>query len=551
MRIILIVLFLLNFVNVYSGARIPNGRLYCILIGIDSYNHPFKRLAGCVIDANNIEKKLSDDYLFKFKTNNVISIKLINENACLDSVKAAFAKVATEATPDDYFVFLFSGFSIESPQNETYLVLANQSDSNIKGEKLDINFYRNYIESAKNIISLQTLSKWMELISCRNQMIITEAGNGKMFSQNLILNLFENNPIIALDSSRNRIIVTTNGLGMDGFTCRDQNNTMGGPLCYFLTKCRSIFDAFTNISSFEYDLIKNEIFCSFRNTIYSRVYTEKDYLALLVNRSSGSRGAAQIRPTSAENNKHRQAQNFALLVATNTYNEKSGWMNLKNPINDANEIAKILEDKYGYKVHILFNAPKDTILKTIFYYKELVSENDNFIFFVAGHGYFDVGFSDGYIVTNDSKSLDADFSRDSYLQLGTLNRILDAFPAKHIFTIIDICFGASFEINARNLAISDYSNQLADINLQELMARKKDEKARIFLASGKAEVPDYWSSSLSHSPFANKIIISLQKEKSFITPGLLYKGLEMNITQPVIKQFGSHSEHADFFLIVK
>lgn len=56
---------------------------------------------------------------------------------------------------------------------------------------------------------------------------------------------------------------------------------------------------------------------------------------------------------------------------------------------------------------------------------------------------------------------------------------------------------------------------------------------------------------LNHSPFADKLIKSLNSETDFINPSKIYSALEGNITQPFLKQFGKHDERGDFLLKVK
>jgi hypothetical protein len=75
--------------------------------------------------------------------------------------------------------------------------------------------------------------------------------------------------------------------------------------------------------------------------------------------------------------------------------------------------------------------------------------------------------------------------------------------------------------------------------------------SKIFLASGEAEVPDYWNNSLNHSPFANKLIDYLKNEKEFLSPSKIYETLEANITEPVMNSHGSHEERGDFILKVQ
>ena len=90
-----------------------------------------------------------------------------------------------------------------------------------------------------------------------------------------------------------------------------------------------------------------------------------------------------------------------------------------------------------------------------------------------------------------------------------------------------------------------------DITLDEFISRKSKNQARLFIASGRFEVPDYWDTSLNHSPFADKLIKVLKKEKQFISPGKIFKALEGNVTEPILKQFGRHETRGDFLLKVK
>ena len=104
----------------------------------------------------------------------------------------------------------------------------------------------------------------------------------------------------------------------------------------------------------------------------------------------------------------------------------------------------------------------------------------------------------------DSRGLNDDLLLDSYLQMATLSRIIDNMPTKNVFVIFDVCFGSSFDLNAKDLELSRYSELDLDISLSDFVERKSNKISRIFLASGRYRVPDYWDNSLDHSPFAKK-----------------------------------------------
>lgn len=179
-----------------------------------------------------------------------------------------------------------------------------------------------------------------------------------------------------------------------------------------------------------------------------------------------------------------------------------------------------------------------------------MDSNDKFILFVAGHGYFSKTYSAGNIVFNDTKSYKEDPFLDSYLQMATLRGLLNSLPCKGVFAVFDICFGASFDLLSKDITLSRYDVDM-DISPVELNKRKSKELSRIFLASGRYEVPDYWDNTLNHSPFAQKLINTLEAEELFISPGKLFEGLEGNATEAFLKQFGSHHDKADFILTVE
>ena len=158
--------------------------------------------------------------------------------------------------------------------------------------------------------------------------------------------------------------------------------------------------------------------------------------------------------------------------------------------------------------------------------------------------------SDGFLVTTDSKSLKADSFLNTYLQMASLHRLVDNLPAKNVFVIFDVCFGATFDLTAPNIDPNRYTSTTLDVSVAEFIQRQSDKTSRIFLASGRYTVPDYWNNSLNHSPFADKLIQALNVEKNFTSPGKLLSALEGNATTPILKQFGKHEAGADFLIAV-
>ena len=552
--------------SIYSvyGAEKITSKIHVISIGINKYSDSLSPLRLCVSDSEQLitkiindnkerENPLKDSYGNPINSYNISEVSyhaLNDEKATVSNIRNAFKTVINEASYNDYFVFLFSGYSMENAADETFLVPYLEDYSfNVKydGKRFK---YTDFDES--KLLSLVEISKLMNQIICRDQLIISEAGYGSSFSQNLISELFESNPYIAEGTLRNRIILTTKEMGIEGGSCNGESMQTGYLMKYILDN-GNLLDAFYDINTYEFWLTYSEMSCPQRPKKYIALFQESDYRNILLKNankinSRGSRAKALNEDTTASSKEQSKAH--AIIIATNQYESKQDWKDLKNPINDAKEVAVILSEKYNVNTHVLYDKTKEEILSELKQLKASFKASDKLIVFIAGHGYYSNDFSDGFIVLKDSKPLEDDFTLESYLQMATINRLLDNLTPKNIFVIFDVCFGATFDLNAKDIRPSNYSNLELDISLGDFISRKSKNISRLFIASGKQEVPDYWNNSLNHSPFANKLIKSLKNEKEFLSPGRLFSQLEGNITEPFLKRFGKHDVTGDFLLKV-
>lgn len=151
-----------------------------------------------------------------------------------------------------------------------------------------------------------------------------------------------------------------------------------------------------------------------------------------------------------------------------------------------------MENKYKVTVSKQYNKSYKEVLEEIIRIKNIMNENDRFILFVAGHGYYSDNLSDGFLVLKDSKETNYDFGLNSYLSMATFQRLLDNMPNKNVFAIFDVFFGLTFDALSKDLSLSNLKNISKDVSLDEFITRKNEKISRIFLASGKYEVPDYW-----------------------------------------------------------
>jgi len=551
--------------NAQAGIIIKDNvrsNVHIISVGVDDYSPEGNgyRFHNCESDAlaftdhvkKDIEKKklqalhgttlirsISSHYYSKIDS--VYEHTLLGKKATLDNIRDAFMEVISSANKHDYFFFFFAGITRETSPIQTVLIpyqtYSMKEDSIVLADCID----------------MTELSGFMEQISCNNQMIISESGMGEDFAKNLIGHLFESNALVAQHSQRNRMVITTNGLGQDAHYC-EKKYIGHGPLMSYILSSEDILLAFGNPEGYELQLNTQEARCPHRNKKYFSFYEEKKYTDFLLRHQSksGMRGGKATKIQKDEDTTvYNPPKDYAFIVATNEYKANNTWENLRNPINDAEKIATLLRERFEVEVSLLKNMSYDEILDSMDRVQDKLDSNDRFIFFIAGHGYYKAKNRSSYLVFNDSKPFEEDPSmRHSYMHMSTLNHRLNYMPCKQVLAIFDVCFGAQFNPAGEDLHLNDYDKLEADHHIDTFINRKNQYTSRIFMASGRYEVPDYWSSSSDHSPFAKKLIHALKSEEDFVSPGKIFAQLEANATEPVLRRFGDHHPRGDFLLKV-
>ena len=238
---------------------------------------------------------------------------------------------------------------------------------------------------------------------------------------------------------------------------------------------------------------------------------------------------------------------YALIFATDKYDN---WSSLVNPIFDARTISNELQTAYGFKTDVIENPTQDQILVKLREYAEKKYDPlDQLFIFFAGHGFYDDAFKEGFVVTKES--LPADPGRSSYLAHSRIRSSINNNPCDHIFLVMDVCFGGTFDDNAgaRNATDMVY----ADASQSEVIIRKLQFKTRKYITSGGKE---YVSDGTvgNHSPFAKKFIealISRGGNDGMLTLSELNAYVEKLQTAPQFGRFGSDKQGSDFIFVVK
>jgi hypothetical protein len=190
----------------------------------------------------------------------------------------------------------------------------------------------------------------------------------------------------------------------------------------------------------------------------------------------------------------------ALVIGIDEYEsaQTRDWSNLKTARSDAETLAKVLEQRYGFQVKRLLDrgATRGTIIAQLDALTHL-TEDDAALVFFAGHGLYDETLKEGYWIPCDArKTAGGRSTKEDWIWNSTVTKILGASPARQVLVIADACFGGSLSVGG--------SDAKAGARTPAWYQREVSRPARFLIASGGLEpVAD---GTEGHSVFAEHLL---------------------------------------------
>ena len=161
---------------------------------------------------------------------------------------------------------------------------------------------------------------------------------------------------------------------------------------------------------------------------------------------------------------------YALIIGNNDYDNLG---DLDNAINDAIDLEKVLNKKYGFETTLLTDSKKDETLDAIINFTQNRDKNDNILIYYAGHGQLVKKQKRGYWLPTDSgPKLDS-----KWLSNNSVKDLILSTEAKHVLLIIDSCFSGS-------LTRSNGYNKSVEKLTQNEIERLAGKKTRLVITSG-------------------------------------------------------------------
>jgi len=270
--------------------------------------------------------------------------------------------------------------------------------------------------------------------------------------------------------------------------------------------------------------------------------------ALPITASADSRGLERYKEKSSEviRTPFTKGNYRALVIGNNSYQDVQGiWKPLRTAIKDAESVARILSNDYGFSDLVLLrNATRRQILLAINDMRNRVGDGDSVLIYYAGHGYMDNNTSEAYWVPVDAEGWDDSFFLSNARIKEKLATV--ATKAKHTLIVSDSCFSGTLLRGAGTIR----APKIQDEPYFKKVALRRSVH---IMAAGGAEFVDDDFRNSGHSPYTYFFLNELkQNDKELVTSTDLANSLSKRVANNVRQTpqygvlFGAGDEGGEF-----
>lgn len=195
---------------------------------------------------------------------------------------------------------------------------------------------------------------------------------------------------------------------------------------------------------------------------------------------------------------------------------------LDTPIADVEEIARILEDRFGYETLIVRDAKKADVVASLNRLGSDSGTSDSVVIFYAGHGYLMDDTKMGYWIPVDGSVK----SPDNWISNTDISKFLKNIQAKQLILVSDSCFSGSLTKEEKVSSNTDGIERIWD-------------KRSVLAMSSGGEEPVSDEGKEGHSIFAWSLIKALKSAEAS-TPGV--KVFEL-VKNDVVKEYEQQPQY--------
>ncbi len=239
----------------------------------------------------------------------------------------------------------------------------------------------------------------------------------------------------------------------------------------------------------------------------------------LVSADSGVRAITSVNVAPAKTGNYH-----ALVIGNNRY--ARGWPALQTAVGDAQRMANVLRDHYGFQVKLINDADRYAMLSALNTLRQTLTENDNLLIFYAGHGQIDAGTGAAYWVPVDGEPNNP----ANWIPSSEITNMLRAMKAKNVLIVADSCYAGAFTYRTIPTASAELDATQRGAALGTMSARK----SRTILTSGGNE-PVLDSSDGKHSLFAAELLPLLEQNRQPLEASRIFTALAVRVHESAQK----------------
>jgi len=239
---------------------------------------------------------------------------------------------------------------------------------------------------------------------------------------------------------------------------------------------------------------------------------------------------------------------YALIIGNNDYRNLPV---LESAAFDAQETARVLRSKYGFKTTLLIDATRYDILSALNELRGKLSETDNLLIYYAGHGELDRVNLRGHWLPVDAEPGNS----ANWISNVAITDILNAMQAKHVMVVADSCYSGSMTRSSVPRLDTGMPEKLA---IKWLKVMAKTRSRTVLTSGGLSPVLDQGGGR--HSVFAKSFLQALAQNNSILEGFKLYQNLNQQVQRAAARygidqipeyapiRYGGH-EAGEFFFI--
>ena len=214
----------------------------------------------------------------------------------------------------------------------------------------------------------------------------------------------------------------------------------------------------------------------------------------------------------------------ALVIGINDYKNLTP---LKTAVADAEAIADVLSEKYGFQVTKLINPSRGDILDALDDLRATLKFKDNLLVYYAGHGWLDEKGDEGYWLPANAKK----DRRSRWVSNTSITTTLRALEAKHVMIVADGCYSGRL--------VRDANIKVENAETPEYLSQMSRKKARVAITSGGLEPVE--DGRGKHSPFARAFLRTLNENEGVLDGSKLFS----TIRRPVMVSANQTPQYSD------